>query len=242
MKIWTTEHVFNYPWQSVIQGQFRKYPNPHNPAVTGMDVFHRHVTGGVLHSHRIVTSKWGFPNWVLGMVGGDGSGHAYEYSTVEPEKKIMEMQTRNLSLSNVVTMVETIRYTPHPEDADKTVMKQETEVTVSGLPLCSSLENIIVNKALSNASKGREAINWIVEKIGSECCNIQNEMANVVHSVEETLGRFGTECDTIHTEVTNRMKNSVEESLEGIQKDLKKMGSIACPPSVNAEESSSQST
>ena len=67
---------------------------------------------------------------------------------------------------------------------------------------------------MSNASKGREAIDWIVEKIGSECCNIQNEMANVVQSVEETLGRFGSECDTIHTEVTNRVKSSVEESLE----------------------------
>jgi len=241
MKIWSSEHVFNYPWQSVIQGQFRKYPNPHNPAVIGMDVIHRHVSHGVLHSHRIVTSKWGFPSWVLGLVGGDGSGHAYEYSTVEPDTKVMKMQTRNLSLSHVVTMVETISYTPHPQDPTKTLMNQQTEVSVRGLPLCNYLENIIVNTALSNASKGRHAIDWIVAKIGSECDNIQNEMAKVVHSVEDTLGRFGSECDNIQSGVTNRMKMNVEESLEEMQKDLRKIGSMARPPSVNAQESSSES-
>jgi len=239
MKIWSSEHVFNYPWQSVIQGQFRKYPNPHNPSVIGMDVIHRHVSHGVLHSHRIVTSKCWFPSWVLGLVGGDGSGHAYEYSTVELDNKVMEMKTRNLSLSHVLTMVETIKYTPHPRDPAKTVMNQQTEVSVRGLPLCNYLEDIIVNTALSNASKGRQAIDWIVGKISSECGNIQTEMAKVVHSVEDSLGRFGSECDSIQSGVTSRMKSSVEGSLEEMQKDLKKIGSMARPPTVNAQESSS---
>lgn len=245
MKIWTSEHVFNHPWQTVIQGQFRKYPNPHNPAVTGVDVFNRHVTDGVLHSHRIVTSSWGFPSWVIPIVGGDGSGHAYEYSSVDPVSRMMRMRTRNLSLSNVVTMEETMSYTPHPQDPTKTLLKQETEVTVRGLPLCNYLENVIVNTATSNASKGRQAIDWIVAKIGVECGSIQTEVSRVMQTVEQKLERLGSECDTIQTEVTNRVKTSVEESLvtpakrslEEMQKDLKKIGSMACPPMLHAEES-----
>jgi len=58
---------------------------------------------------------------------------------------------------------------PHPEDAGKTVMKQETVVTVQGVPLTSYMENIIVNTVSSNSNKGKAAIEWIVEKLGQEC-------------------------------------------------------------------------
>jgi len=245
MKIWTSQHVFEHPWQSVIQGQFRKYPNPHNPAVIGTDVFNRHVTHGVLHSHRIVTSKWGFPSWVTSIVGGDGSGHAYEYSSVDPASKVMTMRTRNISLANVVTMEETMSYTPHPDDPEKTLLKQETGVTVRGLPLCNYLENLIVTTASSNAGKGQQAIDWIVDKIGAEYDNIQSEMTRVRQTVEEALGRFGNECDTIQSEMTNMVKNSVEESLvspakrtlDEMQRDFQKLTSITCSPILHSEES-----
>jgi hypothetical protein len=41
MKIWSTEHVFNHSWETLTQSQWRKYPNPHNPAVLGTDVVAR---------------------------------------------------------------------------------------------------------------------------------------------------------------------------------------------------------
>ena len=58
MKIWTSEHVFNHNWDTVVTSQFRKYPNPHNTAVLGTDVYDRRVDPetGILHSHRIITS------------------------------------------------------------------------------------------------------------------------------------------------------------------------------------------
>lgn len=34
-----------------------------NPAVIGTDVVDRKVVDGVLHTHRLVSSKWGFPRW-----------------------------------------------------------------------------------------------------------------------------------------------------------------------------------
>jgi hypothetical protein len=47
----------------VAQAAWRKYPNPMNPAVIGTDVVDRKVVDGVLHTHRLVSSKWGFPRW-----------------------------------------------------------------------------------------------------------------------------------------------------------------------------------
>lgn len=48
-----------------MQASWRKYPNPINTAVVGTDVVDRTVSAdGVLHTHRLVSSKWYFPNWV----------------------------------------------------------------------------------------------------------------------------------------------------------------------------------
>jgi hypothetical protein len=32
MRIWTSEHIFNHSWETVTEGQWQKYPNPHNQA------------------------------------------------------------------------------------------------------------------------------------------------------------------------------------------------------------------
>ena len=81
----------------------------------------------------------------------------------------MEMRSKNMSFCNVVNMEEKMTYTPDPEDPNRTLMKQETVVTVQGVPLTSYMEGIIVNTVSSNSSKGRAAIEWIVEKLGNEC-------------------------------------------------------------------------
>ena len=95
--------------------------------------------------------------------------YASEYSTVDPKNRLMEMRSKNMSFCNVVNMEEKMTYTPDPEDPNRTLMRQETVVTVQGVPLTSYMEGIIVNTVSSNSSKGRAAIEWIVEKLGNEC-------------------------------------------------------------------------
>lgn len=54
---------FSHPWETVAQAAWRKYPNPMNTAVIGTDVVERTVVDGVLHTHRLVSSRWYFPKW-----------------------------------------------------------------------------------------------------------------------------------------------------------------------------------
>lgn len=54
---------FSHPWETVAQAAWRKYPNPMNPAVVGIDVIDRKVVNGVLLTHRLVGSTWYFPRW-----------------------------------------------------------------------------------------------------------------------------------------------------------------------------------
>lgn len=197
MKIWTTEHVFGHSWDAVVRGQWQKYPNPHNTSVLGTDVVDRSVdaSSGVLHSHRIISSDWGLAPWVQRLIGANRVCYAHEYSTVDPSLKVMEMNTVNLTFCNFVSMREVMSYRPHPDDPlNKTLLKQETVVTVQGVPLTSYMESLILNTVSANAGKGRRAIDWIVDRLKSETRNLSHsldsiklELSELTHAVEDRV-------------------------------------------------------
>lgn len=57
--------VCSYPWETVIKAAMRKYPNPMNPNVVGVDVLDRNLDSeGRLHSHRLLSTEWGLPGIV----------------------------------------------------------------------------------------------------------------------------------------------------------------------------------
>ena len=59
---------FRHPWETVAKAAWRKYPNPLNPGVTGIDVLNRHIDSrGRLESHRLLITKWSLPSWVHGV-------------------------------------------------------------------------------------------------------------------------------------------------------------------------------
>ncbi|ELV12763.1 Protein slowmo like protein 1 [Tupaia chinensis] len=125
MKIWSSEHVFGHPWATVIQAAMRKYPNPMNPCVVGVDVLERSVDGhGRLHSQRLLSTEWGLPGLV-----------------------------KAITLTNLVSVNERLVYTPHPENPEMTVLTQEAIITVKGISLGSYLESLMASTISSNAKK-----------------------------------------------------------------------------------------
>ena len=55
----------SHPWETVVLAAWRKYPNPMNPNVVGLDTVERAVdTQGTLRSHRVMSTEWGFPGWI----------------------------------------------------------------------------------------------------------------------------------------------------------------------------------
>ena len=110
----------------------------------------------------------------------------------------MEMKSKNMSFCNFVNMEEKMTYTPDPENPSRTLMKQETVVTVQEVPLTSYMEGIIVNTVSSNSSKGRAAIEWIVEKLGSECrCIINHNYINHNYITSIVYFPFLVHCSLI---------------------------------------------
>ena len=100
MKIWSNEHVFNHSWETVVQAAVKKYPNPMNPNVLGIDVVERNVEKGVITSHRLFTTHWGLAPWITKLVGSDRVCHASEHSIIDANSRIMMLRTRNLTFNN----------------------------------------------------------------------------------------------------------------------------------------------
>uniref|UniRef100_A0A224XJK4 Putative member of the intramitochondrial sorting protein family n=1 Tax=Panstrongylus lignarius TaxID=156445 RepID=A0A224XJK4_9HEMI len=211
MKIWTSEHTFNHPWETVAQAAWRKYPNPMNPAVIGTDVVDRKVVEGVLHTHRLVSSKWGLPRWVQALIGPANICYASEHSIVDPNTRSMTLKTRNLTFGKYVAVDEMVHYQPHPEDTGKTLLRQEAVVTVQGVPLNSYMEDLLTTTIMSNAGKGRQAIEWVIDKINKEVKELKN---NAVKSTDEILTQTKRSIGGITT--------SARKSMDGISLAAKK--------------------
>lgn len=168
MRIWRSEHTFNHTWETVTQAAWRKYPNPINSSIIGTDVIDRKVIDGILHTHRLVSSRFGFPRWAQALIGHAKICYASEKSEVDPVNREMILKTRNLTFCNHIAVDETVRYTPHPNDPEKTLLQQEAVVTVSGVPLTHYMEELLTSKICFNSGMGRQAMEWVIEKLHLE--------------------------------------------------------------------------
>ncbi|XP_064598930.1 PRELI domain containing protein 3B-like [Liolophura sinensis] len=187
MKIWTSEHTFTHPWETVVQAAWRKYPNPMNPSVVGIDVVERSVTpSGILKSHRLMSTAWGLPTWAVNILGASESCYASEHSEVDPSSKTMTLRSRNVSFCNIISIDENLKYMQHPTDKSSTLLTQEAVVNVRGVPLSSYMESMITSTISKNASKGRQAMEWVIGKISTEARDFKQEaqicMDNVLPS------------------------------------------------------------
>lgn len=185
MKIWSSEHTFEHPWETVVKAAWRKYPNPFKPEVEGVDVVDRHIDDkGVLRTHRLMSTRWGIPSWAVKILGQDDHGYGSEHSKVDPAKKKMTLNSRNLTFCSLITIDEKLVYSQHPEDKSKTILSQQTEVNVKGIPLSSYLENIVTDSIEANATKGRQAMEHVIEKIKSEATELQH---GAVHAMDSAF-------------------------------------------------------
>ncbi|NXW02849.1 PLD3A protein, partial [Fregetta grallaria] len=161
---------YRHPWDTVIKAAMRKYPNPMNPCVVGVDVLNRSLDNqGRLHSHRLLSTEWGLPSIVKAILGTSRTlTYIEEHSVVDPVEKKMELCSTNITLTNLVSVDERLVYTPHPENPEKTVLTQEAIITVKGISLSSYLESLMANTISSNARKGRDALEWVISKLNTE--------------------------------------------------------------------------
>ncbi|NXX30754.1 PLD3A protein, partial [Nicator chloris] len=186
-----TSSFYRHPWDTVIKAAMRKYPNPMNPCVVGVDVLDRSLDNqGRLHSHRLLSTEWGLPSIVKAILGTSRTlTYIEEHSVVDPVEKKMELCSTNITLTNLVSVDERLVYTPHPENPEKTVLTQEAIITVKGISLSSYLESLMANTISSNARKGRDALEWVISKLNTEL----EELKSTREGIKPAMAAASTE-------------------------------------------------
>jgi len=211
MKIWTSEHTFNHPWETVATAAWRKYPNPHNPAVIGTDVVERKVVNGELHTQRLVSSIWYFPKWAQALIGSAKICYAAEHSVVKPDERHMVMKTINLTFCRHIAVNETLKYTPHPADPSKTLLKQEAVVTVQGVPLTNYMEDLLTTKISSNAGKGRQAMEYVINKINDEVKDLTRSTDEIINQTKKSFDDLTSSAKKSMDDISQKAKKSLDD-------------------------------
>lgn len=152
-----------------MRAAYRKYPNPCNPAVKGVDVVNRSVCPqGTIQSHRLLSTEFPLPEVAARIIGTPEKNFISEHSTLNARNKMFKLESRNLTLGHLVTVHERMEYFPHPQDRSKTCLKQQSTVKVNVPFLSGYLERLLIENFEKNAMKGRNGMEWVIDRIKEE--------------------------------------------------------------------------
>lgn len=120
---------------------------------------------GILRSERLITCKQNAPRWLLKLTGSEVS-YVREVSEVDVRNKTVTLRSVNLTGSNIVSVSETVVYSPHPDAPDtKTLFTQDASITAYGAfsRICNAVEEWSVERFGQNAQKGRMGFEAVLE-------------------------------------------------------------------------------
>ncbi|XP_061166639.1 PRELI domain containing protein 3B-like isoform X1 [Saccostrea echinata] len=209
MSSWSSEHVFEHPWEEVVRAAFRKYPNPCNPAVYGVDVVDRTVCPkGTIQTHRLLSTEFPLPDVAARLLGASSHGmHISEHSKLDTTQSTFRLQSKNLTLGHLVSVHEHLEYFPHPQDKSKTCLKQQSVVKVNVPFLSGYLEKLLIENFEKNAQKGRNGMEWVMNKIKEEDSNkVKFETSPDILSQIET--KFKKEAEDLKQSMDSFLKNA----------------------------------
>lgn len=170
MKVFESSCAFDYPWEEVSTANWRKYCPWNDKAshVIAVDTLSRRVDEktGILRTERLITCHQTAPKWVVTLLGGNLTSHVLETSYVDPVAKKVTMCSTNISWQNLLSVRETVTYSPHPAHPNtKTQFTQDATIVA----LCggwqkvkNGIENATVERFGENAKKGREGFESVL--------------------------------------------------------------------------------
>lgn len=116
----------------------------------------------------------------------------------------MTLQTNNITFGRYIAVDEVLHYSPHPTDPSKTLLRQEATVVVDGVPLNYYMEDMLTKTISVNASKGRQGLEWVINKINTEV----NELTtSAVKSTEELFSH----TRKVINDTTDSARKSMDE-------------------------------
>lgn len=170
MRIFSTQHQFDYSWEQVSAANWKKYPNEMSTHVIAVDVLRREVDSqtGILRTERLITCQQSIPNWILALVGGTNISYVREVSEVDPKQKTLILRSTNLTMNNLLSVYETVTYRPNIHNPQSsTIFEQEAQITAyaSFRRVCNKIEEWSIERFNQNAKLGKQGFDSVLRKI-----------------------------------------------------------------------------
>lgn len=185
MRLFSTDHFFNYSWEQVTAGNWQKYPNEISTHVVSVDTLSREIdyANNVLRSERLIACKQPIPKWLSYLVGGEEYSYVREISEIDLNTKKLIMKSSNLTMNHLLLCNETVIYTP--DSAQRTRFHQEAEFTAfaSFSRICDKIEEWSVERFNQNAVKGKlgfESVLEVLTEKWEESGVFVNDVSNII--------------------------------------------------------------
>lgn len=202
MKLFESNHHFEYSWEQVTAANWQKYPNKISAHVISVDVLNRSidVERKILRTERLIACKQSIPSWLSYIVGAHENSYVREISEVDLINKTLVMKSMNLTMNHLLLVNETVTYKPDVElPNSRTTFNQTAEITAFGSisRICDKLEEWSVDRFGQNAKTGKLAFESVLlvltekwEESGVFVSEVSHTIGDTTSSVLNEVGKL----------------------------------------------------
>lgn len=161
VKYYESQTVFHFSWDQVVQGFWKRYPNPESSHVLSEDTIAREVKEKKLFSKRLLTKTNRVPKWGERFVGSPVV-RIVEESIVDPQSKTLVTYTRNLGYTKVMSLIEKVVYRPSDENPEWTIAERSAWVDSKVMGFGLAIQAFGVERFKKNCSKTVKGFNYVL--------------------------------------------------------------------------------
>ncbi|XP_075982516.1 preli-like [Anticarsia gemmatalis] len=169
--------TFNFSWDQVARGYWKRYPNPQSTHVLSEDTWSREVKDGCLYTKRVLTKTNRVPKWGERFFNAK-SVKIIEESVVDPEKKILVTYTRNLGYTKVMSVVERVEY--RSAGPGQTIARRSAWIDSQVFGFSRAIRAFGVDRFKKNCNQMFHGFNHVLDRMFPRAAPTQ-------HSVSHTL-------------------------------------------------------
>lgn len=162
VKYFENSTIFQFNWNQVVQGFWRRYPNPNSSHVLTEDTVFREIKDGKLYSKRLLTKTNRLPKWGERFISKNVV-KIVEESIVDPKRKVLTTYTRNLGYTKVMTVVEKVEYRVSEENPEWTVAKRSACIDSQLFGFSRAIQAFGVDRFRKNCAKMSSGFNYVLE-------------------------------------------------------------------------------
>lgn len=193
-KYYHTEHIHPYSWDQVAGAIFRRYPNPFASHVLTEDTVHREVINGNLYTRRLLMKTNKIPKWGEKVLAGFARKvPLIEESCVDSRNKTITTYTRNVGMSNFMTVAERVVYKACPTNPAQTVAVKEAWVESKFYGLRTAIKNFGIERFKNNTVRATEGFNLVLERLQSQQHSLRELGTNKLHEFAQKTDNFKTQ-------------------------------------------------